>query len=62
MILYMNAETLESNLKKDVSITKVNVDVLKNRILEKQKKAKFQSRIIIGSVLVSISLIGYFSG
>ena len=56
----MSIETLRNNFNKDVYINKVNVDTLKNKILEKEKKEKFQSRIIIGSVLVSIGLLGYF--
>ena len=56
----MSIETLKNNFNKSVSINKVNVDNLKNKILEKEKKEKFQSRVILGSVLVSIGLLGYF--
>ena len=56
----MNAETFKNNLKKDVSVNKVNVDVLKNRLFLSKKKQKFQYRIALGSLLVSIGLIGYF--
>ncbi len=56
----MNAETFKNNLKKDVSVNKVNVDVLKNRLFLSKKKQKFQYRIVLGSLLVSIGLIGYF--
>ena len=59
----MSIETLKNNLNKDASLNKVNVAVLKNRILIKKKKEKFQNRIIIlGSLLVSIGLMGYFVG
>ena len=56
----MSIETLKSNLNKDVTINRVNVDVLKGKILEKQKKTKFHNRIILGSFLVSVGLLGYF--
>ncbi len=58
----MSAETdtFKNNLKKDVSDNKVNVDVLKNRLFLSKKKQKFQYRIVLGSLLVSIGLLGYF--
>ena len=56
----MSTETLQNNLNKDISINKVNVEVLKNRIIERKKKEKFQYRIILGSLVVSIGVIGYF--
>ena len=56
----MNAETFKNNLKKDVSLNKVNVDILKNKLFLSKKKQKFQYRIVLGSLLVSIGLIGYF--
>ena len=58
----MSAETdtFKNNLKKDVSDNKVNVDVLKNKLFLSKKKQKFQYRIVLGSLLVSIGLIGYF--
>jgi len=62
IFIYMSTETLKSDLNKDVSINRVNVNVLKNRVIEKQRKEKLQSRVILGSLIVSIGLIGYFSG
>ena len=56
----MSAEIFKNNLKKDVSVNKVNVDVLKNKLFLSKKKQKFQYRIVLGSLLVSIGLIGYF--
>ena len=53
-------ETFKNNLKKDVSVNKVNVDVLKNKLFLSKKKQKFQYRIVLGSLLVSIGLLGYF--
>ncbi len=56
----MSTETFKNNLKKDVSVNKVNVDVLKNKLFLSKKKQKFQYRIALGSLLVSIGLLGYF--
>ncbi len=56
----MSTEIFKNNLKKDVSLNKVNVDVLKNKLFLSKKKQKFQYRIVLGSLLVSIGLIGYF--
>ena len=56
----MSTEIFKNNLKKDVSVNKVNVDVLKNRLFLSKKKQKFQYRIVLGSLLVSIGLLGYF--
>ena len=56
----MSVETFKNNLKKNVSVNKVNVDVLKNRLFLSKKKQKFQYKIVLGSLLVSIGLIGYF--
>ena len=56
----MSIETLKNNFNKDVYINKVNVDVLKNKILKKEKKTKFQNRVILGSVIFSIGILGYF--
>ena len=56
----MSTETLQNNLNKDIPINKVNVEVLKNRIIKRKKKEKFQIRIILGSLAVFIGVIGYF--
>ncbi len=56
----MSIETLKNNFNKDAYINKVNVDVLKNKILKKEKKTKFQNRVILGSVIFSIGILGYF--
>jgi len=56
----MSIETLKNNFNKNVYINKVNVDTLKKKIVKKEKKERFQNRVILGSVLVSIGLIGYF--
>ena len=59
-IYYMSIESLKNNFNKDNYINKVNVDVLKNKILKKEKKTKLQNRVILGSVIVSVGIIGYF--
>ena len=56
----MSIETLKNNFNKDAYINKVNVDVLKNKILKKEKKTKFQNRVILGSFIVSVGILGYF--
>ena len=56
----MSIETLKNNFNKEVSTNKINVDILKNRVIEKQKKTKFQNRVVLGSLLISIGLLGYF--
>ncbi len=56
----MSIETLKNNFNKDAYINKVNVDILKKKILKKEKKTKFQNRLIFGSFIVSIGILGYF--
>ena len=58
----MSTETLKNSIDKDVPIIRVNADVLKNKIIKRKKKQRFQNRIILSTVLVSIGLIGYFVG
>ena len=41
---------------------KVNIDVLKKRVITKKKKEALQSKIIILSVCLSIGILGYFAG
>ena len=45
-----------------MSPRKVNIDVLKKRVITKKKKEAFQSKIIIFSVCLSIGILGYFAG
>ena len=45
-----------------MSPRKVNIDVLKKRVITKKKKEALQSRIIILSVCLSIGILGYFAG
>ena len=52
---------LES-INEDKTHKKVNIDVLKRRVLEQNKKEKFQSRIIVGVFFVSLGIIGYLVG
>ena len=44
------------------SPNKVNIDVLKNRVITEKKKKAFQSKIILFSVFLSIGILGYFAG
>ena len=41
--------------------TRVNVDVLKQRIIDQKKKDKFKRNIIVSSVCVSIGVLTIFS-
>ena len=44
------------------SPNKVNIDVLKNRVITEKKKKAFQSKIILFSVFLSIGILGYLAG
>ena len=43
-------------------VNKVDVDVLKRRVIHQKKKEKMQSRIILASAIVSLGVISYFAG
>ena len=45
--------------KQDLSPNKVNIDVLKKRVLEEKKKERFQSRILMGMFCLSLAILGY---
>ena len=45
-----------------MSPRKVNIDVLKKRVITKKKKEALHSKIIIFSVCLSIGILGYFAG
>ena len=45
-----------------MSPRKVNINVLKKRVITKKKKEAFQSKIIILSVCLSIGILSYFAG
>ena len=51
----------KSNLIR-MSPRKVNIDVLKKRVITKKKKEALHSKIIILSVCLSIGILGYFAG
>ena len=48
--------------KKDLSPNKVNIDVLKKRVFEEKKKERFQSRILMGILCLSLAILGYIGG
>ena len=53
-----------SDVAKDPSLvinTRVNVDVLKQRIIDQKKKDKFKRNIIVSSVCVSIGVLTILS-
>ena len=41
---------------------KVDVDVLKRRVIHQKKKERLQTRIIVASAIVSLGVISYFAG
>ena len=41
---------------------KVNINDLRRRVFEKEKKKQIQNRIIFVSALVSVGVISYFAG
>ncbi len=45
--------------KKDLSPSKVNIDVLKKRVFEEKKKERFQNRVLLGMFCFSIAILGY---
>jgi len=62
----MSTESLNrtSDVAKDPSLvinTRVNVDVLKQRIIDQKKKDKFKRNIIFSSVCVSIGVLTILS-
>ena len=62
----MSTESLNrtSDVAKDPSLginTRVNVDVLKQRIIDQKKKDKFKRNIIVSSVCVSIGVLTILS-
>tara|TARA_B100002051_G_C16622597_1_gene579060 strand:+ start:597 stop:776 length:180 start_codon:yes stop_codon:yes gene_type:complete len=42
--------------------SKVDVDVLKRRVIYQKKKEKLQTRIIVASAIVSLGVISYLAG
>ena len=45
--------------KKDLSPKKVNIDVLKKRILKEKKRERFQNRVLMGMFCISLAILGY---
>ena len=42
-------------------MNKVDVDVLKRRVSDKEKKVKFQNRVILVSAILSLGILSYLS-
>ena len=62
----MSTESLNrtSDVDKDPSLvinTRVNVDVLKQRIIDQKKKDKFKRTIIFSTVCVSLGALTFFA-
>ena len=45
--------------KQDLSPKKVNIDVLKKRVLKEKKRERFQNRVLMGMFCVSLAILGY---
>ena len=45
--------------KKDLSPSKVNIDVLKKRVFEEKKRERFQNRVMMGMFCISLAILGY---
>ena len=63
----MSIESLDRtfNVIKDPSQvinTRVNVDVLKRRLIDQKRKDKFRSIAILSSIFVSVGLLGFIFG
>ena len=63
----MSTESLNrtSNVIKDPSQvinTRVNVDVLKRRLIDQKRKDKFRSVVIFSGIFVSIGLLSFIIG
>ena len=58
-------KTSTSNRTSTIEMTpnnKVDVDVLKRRVINQRKKEKLQTKIIFASAIVSLGVISYFAG
>jgi len=58
-------KTNTSSRTSNIEITphnKVDVDVLKRRVINQRKKEKLQTKIILASAIVSLGVISYFAG
>ena len=45
--------------KQELSPKKVNIDVLKKRVLKEKKRERFQNRVLMGMFCVSLAILGY---
>tara|TARA_B100000029_G_scaffold177679_1_gene175032 strand:+ start:108 stop:320 length:213 start_codon:yes stop_codon:yes gene_type:complete len=45
--------------KKDLPPKKVNIEVLKKRVFDEERKEKFQNRVLIGMFCISLAILGY---
>ena len=57
----LNRTSDVANDPSQVINTKVNVDVLKQRLIEEKKKEKFKRTIIISSVVASLGVISFLT-
>ena len=58
----LNRTSNVSNDPAQVINARVNVDVLKRRLIEQQKKDKIITAAILSSIFVSVGLLGFIFG
>ena len=62
MILMKTNKTNRTSAIEMTPQNKVDVDVLKRRVILQRKKEKLQTKIILASAIVSLGVISYFAG
>ncbi len=54
-----NGNPQESASKKAQTPKKVNIDVLRKRVFNEQKRERFQNRVLLGMFCFTIAILGY---
>ena len=62
MILMKTNKTNRTSAIEMTPQNKVDVDVLKRRVIHQKRKERLQTRIIVASAIVSLGVISYFAG
>ena len=56
----LNRTSIADNFKKKETPKKVNIDVLKRRVYEQEKKDKIYGRVIVIALLSFVCVLGFF--
>ena len=59
--LHRTSVKIENPSQKIETFKKVNIDVLKQRLLEEKKKEKVKRTIIVSSVVASLGVLTFFT-